>query len=137
MAIEVPKVIKTGDGTVYEIPPAGAIGSYTWVRQAALVRNAYRQIGKTMEAAKWDAEYNKRRAFWDAIERGKDYAAVVAQFGLDFLAAPFRIVIDAAGAAEKVGKGTLKLIDALPYILAGLLIVAGIGFFKGTLKVSR
>lgn len=134
---ELPTQFADRDGNYWDIPEAGPFGSYTWVRQAALVRNAYKANGDTANARKWDGQYIFRRNVWNLLEAGRDYAAVLGQFGKDVIAAPIRIAADVGGAAINVGKKVVQLADWLPWLVLAALVVAGIGLQKGTLRINR
>lgn len=130
---DLPEVVRTADGNVYRIPPAGPWGSFSWARQASLVANAYRQLGNSGEAEKWADEWERRQAVWNALQRGADYAAVVAQFGADLLTAPFEIAIDVGSAAVQAAKWTPYLVIGAAVILA-VVVVPQIARQRGLLK---
>lgn len=134
--MNLPTTVTTADGSTFTIP-SGDYGTYPWVRQASLIAKAYRDIGDTGNAQKWGAEYQRRLAIWDALESGKDYAAVIAQFGADLLTAPIKIAADVGSAAIGVGSTAVATVKWIPLLVIGALVVLGIGFSKGSIRVSR
>lgn len=135
-----PTTVVLATGKTYTIP-AGEPGTYVWVRQASLISVAYSQIGDVAKAAKWKVEHQKRARIWNAIEAGQDRAAVWRQFGADLLLAPGRILADIGKEALDLAKTPKALLEALakllPLLLVAAVVVIGIGFYKGTIKVSR
>jgi len=139
--------VQLADGSSYEIPE-GERGTYPWVREASLIAKAYEQVGKPAEALKWQREYQKRLQLWDRAQAGEDMAAILKAAEPDLLA-PLRIVHDlvssAAGAAGKAleatgdtARGIGDLAKFLPVIVLGLVVILGLGIFRGNLgaKVS-
>lgn len=124
-----PVTVKLADGTSYLIPDAGPWGSPTWRRFAFLVAVAYRQVGDTANADKWDREASRRNAIWAALGAGRDRAAVVAQFGADLLTAPAEILAD-------VGNVALGAVRWLPWLIVAALAVVALGFQKKTLRIG-
>lgn len=103
-----PTSVKLADGTTYMIE-GGEWGSYKWVRQAALIRTAYKQLGDTLNESKWAQEWEKRSTIWNLLQSGQDKIAVAKQFGVDLLLAPLRIGYDA-------GNIVVKTVNWLPLL---------------------
>lgn len=132
-----PTTVQLADGTAYQIP-SGDEGSYPWVRQAALIRDAYQQLGDGADAARWDQEYQQRNSAWNAAQLAGSWAAVLAQGAWDFILAPVRIVADLSGGVATIGQSALNLAKVLPLVAIGLVVVAGIAAYRGDLhKIVR
>lgn len=136
-----PTTVQLANGSEYVIP-SGDPGTFRWVRQAALIRDAYQDLGAKSDADKWDAEYQSRAAAWNAAEAAGDWASVVGQFVLDFLTAPVKIIADIGGGVLTIGRETLNRANewakALPWLVGGALVVLGIAAYKQDLtKFSR
>lgn len=135
-----PTTVTLRDGTSYIIP-GGEPFTWAWARQASLIAVAYRQVGDTANAEIWDREYNRRATAYSMIEAGRDKAEVIAQFWKDLLVAPLRIAADIGNAViDTAGRAADTVFDwakALPVILLVALVVVGVGFYRGSLRVSR
>lgn len=124
-----PTTVTLRDGTKYLIP-AGAWGTFPWVRQANLIATAYRDIGDGKNHDRWAAEYQRRTQVWNDLESGKDARSVLLQFGKDLVQAPLKILADvgstAIGIADKATKAAFKLTDLLvsPWFWLGVGAVA-------------
>jgi hypothetical protein len=132
-------IVETADGS-YEIR-GGEVGTYPWVRQASLIAAAYHDGGDDAQAYEWTREYNKRRLVWDAAQSGADLRELIASMPSVDLVAPFRIIYDlAAGIVRTVGRAAGAAIgwaEWLPWLAAGVVGVAALGFYRGTLRVRR
>jgi hypothetical protein len=131
--------VHAADGSTFEIP-GGVPGSYPWVRQASLLAATFHQGGDDNSAYAWNREYDKRRLIWDAAQSGADLQAVIDAASID-LVAPFEILFDAiTGLIKGIGRVGGALIDTvvwLPWLLAGGLVVAGIGLYRGSLRIRH
>ena len=133
--MELPTTVRTNTGLTYTIAPPGPWGSFAWVRYASQIAIAYAQVENNSEEAKWQAEYQRRAAIWNALEAGKDRAEVLKQFGADLLTAPFRIAADigteALDLAKEAKDTAFKLADILSsplFWVAAAVLVAAVAF---------
>lgn len=133
-----PVRVQLANGTQYTIP-TGPVGSYAWVREASLIAVAYNQIGDTAKAYAWNREYDKRRLVWDKVQAGADLQAILDSMPGDWLTRPLSIiqrVVEWAGETVKdVASTAIDWAKWLPVLLAGGLVVIGIGLSKGTARV--
>lgn len=142
--------VQLKDGSYYDIPQDGPRGSFAWAREASLIATAYNQVGNGAEAAAWQKEYTRRILVWERVQAGEDLQSVLRTIDADRLA-PLRIVAnvvpdtiakagDAAGKAlEGAGdavKAAGESIKFLPVILVGILVVLGIGLYRGSLGIK-
>lgn len=141
---DTPTTVQLADGSSYVIP-TGEVGTWPWARQANLVHVAYRQLGQTALADAWAAEFGRRAAIYNAIESGRDRAAVLLQFGADLLTAPVKIlqqignaVLTVGGTVVKTATDTLSLAPLLIVSVIGILVILAVqGQVPATVRAVR
>lgn len=137
----VPTRVTTADGGVYDIP-TGTPGSFAWAREASLIAVAYEQAGEPANAYIWAREYEKRVGAWNQIQAGADLQAIIGagswlegpQTIYARLAATVGALLQAFGQAAG---GVASWTQWLPWLIGGALVVIGLGFNRGTLRVRR
>jgi hypothetical protein len=122
--------VQLANGTAYTIP-TGVPGTFAWARQAALISDAYAQLGADEIAATWWAEWQRRDTIRKAIEAGQDRAAIWQQFGRDLLTAPAKIFQDIGGAVITVGNVALGGLRVLPLVAVGLVVALAAVAIRG------
>lgn len=137
-----PTTVVLADGTTYVIP-SGTPGSWPWAIQASKIAVAYQQLGDPGKALAWQREYAKRKLVFDSVEGGRDIQAVIDELGGwgAFLLAPFELAYDfTKGLIESLrdlAQAGIKIVNWTPIVAAGIVVVLGIGLYKGSLGYRK
>lgn len=132
--VDIPTTVTSANGQTWTIP-SGPAGSAPWARQAALISDAYKQLGNAELAAVWWAEWGRRWTIYNRIQAGEDRSMVLRQFMADLLLAPARIAADLGNlilhAGDKVLKPVFETLGLIPWLIGGGVALALIIALKG------
>jgi len=134
-------MVQTADGGSFEIP-TGALGTWPWAREASLIAVSYQQAGDLTNAYRWAREFERRNVAYNALQAGADYDDIIASTSwldgpqqiLAYLAQKAKDIFDAAA---DLPRAAVNLAQLLPWLVIGGLIVVGVGFSKGSLRLRR
>lgn len=133
--------VQLADGSLYPIP-TGAPGSWPWVREASLIAVSYQQAPDMAKAVEWRQEYERRLAVYQRAQAGEDLQMILNAGS--WLDGPTKIVAALARTANDILRLAVAIPQTvvnwgrwLPWLVAGALVVVGLGLHRKSITIRR